>query len=249
MTERFSASVAGRLMACPASANLDLAIPNWTPPVRNESMGSKATGTTVHKVIEDLVKTKTVTASGEKRFNARDMMAAGRLMSYIGEVWSRRRFTVLSEETVEASWLVGKPTTTADLVLYTKDEIHVIDAKWGKIPVEVIENEQLMFYAVCYAPLAPKAKGVTVHIAQPHADNMAEWFIPADRLKQFMDDAIQAEAKILAGDTTFGPTDTHCTFCPANPHSRGDKGKPLCPAMMDLLYPKLIDEDEILADM
>jgi hypothetical protein len=35
-------------------------------------------------------------------------------------------------------------------------------------------------------------------------------------------------------------------FCPAYPHSRSEKGKPLCPATMALLYPPIIDEDEIL---
>ena len=51
---------------------------------------------------------------------------------------------------------------------------------------------------------------------------------------------------MLAGDTTLVPND-HCTFCPANPHSRGDKGSPLCPPMMQKLYPFDVDEDAILA--
>lgn len=235
-------------MACHASANLELAIPNWVPPVRDDSIGSKATGTTVHKVVQDLIETKTVTASGETRFNAKDMVAAGQLMQYIGEVWGRRRFKILSEQTVKATWLNSTPSTTPDIVLYTKDELHVIDVKWGKIPVDVYDNEQLMFYAACVAPLAPKATGVTVHIAQPRAQggpNFEEWFITAAQLKQFMDDAMAAEAAIQAGSVMFGPGD-HCTFCPANPHSRGDKGRPLCPAQMQLLYPSNIDEDEIL---
>ena len=33
MPERFSASNAAKHMACPASANLELAIPNYQPPV------------------------------------------------------------------------------------------------------------------------------------------------------------------------------------------------------------------------
>ncbi len=243
--ERFSASQAGRHMACHASANLPLAIPNWVAPERDDNVGMKATGTTVHKVVQDLIETKTITASRTVKFNARDMMDVSKILAYVAELWSRRRFTVLSEEKVTAEWLATKPKTTADIVFYTKDELHVVDVKWGKIEVPVEENVQLMFYAACYAHLAPKAKGVTVHIVQPKADNMEEWFISATRLKQFMDDAIAHEAAIQAGSVTFGVSD-YCTFCPAYPHSRGDKGKPLCPAAMDVLYPKVLDEDAIL---
>lgn len=211
-------------------------------------MGSKATGTTVHEVVHQLLTTETVTASGSTKFSGKDMVAAGALFQYVGEVMQRRRFTRLSEETFVADWLKSKPKTTPDLVLYTKDEIHVIDSKWGKIPVEAYGNEQLLFYAVCVAHLAPKAEGVTVHIAQPRAQggpNFEEWFVSAAELKKFMDDAIATEDAISSGSVTFGPSD-HCTFCPANPHSRGDKGRPFCPAQMELLYPSNVDEDEIL---
>lgn len=247
MPERFSASVAGRHMACHASADLPAAIPNWVPPVVDRSKGTKATGTTVHKVVEDLVNTKLVTKSQTVKFNAKDMLAVGRLLTYIGEVWSQRRFTVLSEHTVTATWLATNPNTTADLVFYTKDQLEIVDIKWGVIPVEVVENEQLLFYAASYGHLAPKAKGVRVHIVQPRANNMESWFIDTSRLGQFMAEAQAAEAAIQAGDVTFGPSD-HCTFCPANPHSRGDKGRPLCPTMMQLLYPSVgVDEDAVLA--
>ena len=60
-----------------------------------------------------------------------------------------------------------------------------------------------------------------------------------------MHKAKQAEQKIIAGDPTRTPSD-NCTFCPANPHSRSDKGRPLCPEMMQLLYPMGYDEAAIL---
>ena len=235
-------------MACHASANLELAIPGYVEPARTYG-GAAQAGTDVHKVVEDLLAIKYITAAGTKKFTAKDMIAAGRLITYIGEVMSRRRFSVLSEHKVKATWLVSEPETTADVVLYTQDEIHILDPKWGTVPVEVVDNKQLLFYAACYGHLAPKAKGVTVHILQPRADNMNEWFIDSLTLKQFMDDAIAAEAAINGGSVAFSPGD-HCTFCSANPHSRGGKGKPSCPAMMNLLgYTPLtpVDEDEILA--
>jgi hypothetical protein len=166
-------------------------------------------------------------------------------LSYTAEVRGRRRFTALIEQEAVAEWLQTKPKTTADLVLYTQDEMHVLDLKTGRIPVQCIENYQLMYYAATYAHLAPKASGVTVHIVQPWGGVMEEWFVSAARLQQFMADAQAAEAAILGGDTSFMPGD-HCTFCAANPHGRGSKGYPKCPAMMQLHYPNAFNADDIL---
>jgi len=234
MTERFSASVAGRHMACHASANLDKAIPGWVAPVKDPKAGRKGEGSMLHELFAQVMELR-----------AKEMYYFAKALEYASEIRSRRRFNVLIEESIKATWLVNQPQTQVDCVLHTQDEMHIIDWKAGKIPVEVIDNEQLLFYAACFAPLAPKAKGVTVHIVQPWADNMNSWFVDTNRLGQFMAEAQATEAAVNAGDLSFGPSD-HCTFCPANPHSRGDKGTPLCPPMLRILYPGLVDEDAIL---
>lgn len=234
MTVRFSASNAGRLMACPASGNLDEAILGWIEPVRDEMAGAKGVGNLRHALFAQLME-----------LNAREMQAMLMCLQYMADLRATRRFKVLIEHTMKATWLQQEPSTTADTVFYTQDEIHVIDLKWGRIPVEVIDNVQLLYYAATYGHLAPKAKGVTVHILQPMAAGCDSWFISTTRLAQFMDEARKAEQKLLAKDVTFGPSD-HCTFCPANPHSRGDKGSPLCPTMLQILYPSAVDEAAIL---
>lgn len=238
MTATFSASVASRLMGCHASANLDLAIPGWVEPDRVVG-GAADAGTDHHEMFEKLFK-----------MSAKDIRHYATLLDYVATLRSTRRFKVMTEAKVTATWLKAQPPTTADLVLFTQDEIHVLDPKTGKIPVPVIDNKQLMFYALCFAPLAPKAKGVTVHILQPwdpgwDPDN-ASWFVDTNTLRQFMEDTIAAEAAHEAKDLTFAPGD-HCTFCPANPHGRGAKGSPLCPVMLDMLYPARVDEDAILS--
>lgn len=236
MSERFSASVAARHMACPASAHLDLAIPNWVAPVEDPTKDNAANrGTNMHEVFANVME-----------LPASDMRKLVEAMQYVADLRTRRRFKVLVEQSIEASWLVSKPTTQVDLVLYTQDEIHVLDLKTGKIEVPAVDNAQLLYYATCFAPLAPKAKGVNLHILQPWANNMEHWFASAQVLADFMYEAQQAEKRVLAGDVTFGPSD-HCKFCPANPHTRGLKGAPLCPAMMQILYPSHLDEDAILS--
>ena len=236
MVERFSASVAGRQMVCHASANLELAIPGWEPPVDDRTADTAANrGSDMHELFAKIMELP----------NA-DMQQMAKAIAYVAELRGTRRFKVLVEQSIKATWLAGAPDTTVDLVLYTQDEIHVLDLKTGRIRVDVVGNEQLKYYAACFAPLAPKAKGVTIHIVQPWADNMDWAWVSTTELGQFMDEARAAEAAIIAGDVTFGPSD-HCMFCPANPHGRGSKGRPFCPVMMDLLYPDRVDEDAILA--
>ena len=235
VTDKFSASQAPRLIQCPSSGNLDVAIEGWVPPVVDHDKGAKGKGTEIHKIFENSAK-----------YTASDMLMIAKAIEYVATLRQKRRFKILTEFQTVADWLPSKPHTTMDLVLYVQDEIHIVDYKTGKIPVNPVGNEQLMFYALCAAHLAPKAKGVTVHIVQPWAEIMEGWFADTVTLQDFMKLAQQQEAKVTSKTIEFGPGD-HCTFCPANPHSRGDKGSPLCPVMMDLLYPQHIDEDEILS--
>lgn len=225
--EKFSASVASRHMGCSASADLEKAIPHWIAPEKDPDADNAANrGTKMHEVFAQA-----------GAMSAKDMHMMGIAIEYTGVLRQKRRFRSLIEQPVEVEWLDSKPRTTADLVLYTKDEIHVLDLKTGKIPVEAMENSQMLYYAATYGHLAPKAAGVTLHVVQPWADNIESWFASAARIAQFMLDARAAERKILNGQLQFTPGD-HCMFCPANPHSRAAKGRPFCPAMMELLYPE-----------
>lgn len=236
MPQRFSASVAAMHMACHASANLDLAIPGWQKPVEDRSADNAANrGTAKHAMLEPIFE-----------LGAKDIGYMAKVLQYVADLRSTRRFKVLVEHEFTATWLPSQPSTKPDLVLYTADEIHVLDQKWGKIEVPVFDNHQLLFYAACAAKLAPKAKGVTAHIMQPYCDKYESWFIDTNRLAQFMAEAVAADTAIQQGSTVFGPSD-NCTFCPANPHSRSaEKGSPLCPAMLQILYPSRVDEDAIL---
>jgi hypothetical protein len=236
MPETFSASRASRFIQCHASANLDLAIEDWTPPVVDPDKDNAANrGTHIHELFAEVME-----------LSPKNLENFSRAVEYIAKLRKRRRFNVLIEEPMTAEWLPSKPGTTADLVLYVSDEIHIIDLKTGKIPVFAVGNRQLLFYGATYGVVAPKAREVHLHIVQPWADVMDEWIVDVSTLAQFMNEAVAADTAISGGSTLFSPGD-HCQFCPANPHSRGLKGHPLCPAMMSLLYPSIpMDEDEIL---
>ena len=234
-TERFSASAASRHMACHASANLDVAIEGWHPPVEDPDKDNAANrGTMMHSLFAGVMG---LTPREQKNF----LLA----IQYVVDLTAGRRFKKLIEEPVKAEWLSTRPGTTADLVLHTRDELHILDLKTGRTPVDPVNNVQLMFYALCYAPLAPAAKGATLHVIQPAADNITSWFADTATLQAFMQDAIAEHDAIQQGDVSFGVGD-HCMFCPANPRGRGDKGTPYCPEIMQLYYPTHVDEAALL---
>lgn len=235
MPERLSASAASKHVHCHASANLELAIPGYTPPPAGGTTAASIRGTDMHEILE---------RAGA--YSAKQMAGIARAMAYVAGLRTQRRFKTLLEAHLTGWWLKSTPPTTADVVLYVQDQLDVVDYKFGEIPVEVQGNSQGKYYCAAALPLAPKAKGATFHIVQPFADNIESVFFTRAELQQFMDETARAEAAIAAGSVTFTPGD-HCTFCPANPHTRGAKGSALCPAMLELLYPTPpIDEDEIL---
>ena len=235
--EKFSASRAERLMNCTASGDLERAIPNYAPPVIDPNATNAATrGTKMHELFAAVATLK-----------PSEMKAFVEAMTYVSNLRSQRRFTVLSEQTEIADWLPRPVPTTADLVLYTQDELHIVDFKWGKIFVEVVDNEQLLYYAATYAKKAPRATQVTMHIVQPNADNIASWTVDTLDLAAFMGRATVAQDKLFNGQLDFMPGD-HCTFCPAYPHSRAAKGSVMCPVTMELLYPAPFDEAALLEE-
>jgi len=140
---------------------------------------------------------------------------------------------VLSEVKKAATWLETAPKTTVDLIIRSKKlgRMEVIDLKMGEIEVSPIENEQLMYYAVTFS--AHLYAKVRLHIMQ--RNNIDYWDVSQEKLTAWKEDMQSSEDKILGGDLTLTPGE-HCKFCPANPHSRSDRGSKACPVMMTVLY-------------
>lgn len=234
--ERFSASVAEKHVSCHASAHLELAIPGLQLPVEDRTIANAANkGTMMHKFMEDV-----------SVLSPKELLGLAQAIEYIATLRKKRRFKMLVEARGTGWWLSQTPNTSADVVLYVQDEIHIVDYKFGKILVEVDDNTQLKYYGLSFFPLAPKAKGVHVHIVQPFADNMDSVYFTRDELDEFRKETAAADAAIQAGSTKFNPTEKGCLFCPANPHGRGDKATHMCPVMLSILYPPKVDEDSIL---
>ena len=160
------------------------------------------------------------------------------------------RRDVETEVKMKSKWLRKPEKTTADVVIPTRNTLDVVDYKTGSIPVEAEDNDQLMYYAACakyeFYEDSEWPSTITMHILQP--GNESSHTITAGELKKWIVKARATERLIAAGDLSLHPG-KGCTFCPANPHTRGDKATKLCPVMMEMLYPPVMDADELLAEM
>lgn len=238
--KNFSASQAERFIACHASAHLEVAIPGFKHPeddgdrepsipkninfivdmidkVSQDTGSSKAAsrGTMLHACVATLLAEFGTAMKFEQLCE---------LFMHLLVVMKTRRFKILIEETAWMDWLQQPAPTTADIVMYTQDELHIWDWKFGSMPVDVAAL-QLKIYALVFLHLAPKAKGAWVHVLQP--GNYAAVYFSREQLEAARDLVIKHEAEVLAGDLTFA-TGKQCEFCPASPYARGAKGNISC---------------------
>lgn len=238
---KFSASQAEKFIGCHASADLETAIPGFIYPA-NDPLAQPAVPENLGYIAEMVE--KVCTDTGSSRAASRGTMLHACVATLMAEfktaaqfeklvelfialltVLKQRRFKILIEVATTLDWLQAPAITTADLVTYTADELHVWDWKFGSMPVSTAAL-QLKIYALAFLHLAPKAKGVWVHVLQP--GNYAELYFTIEQLEAARDLVIQHEAEVIAGDLSFN-TGKQCEFCPASPWTRGAKGNISCP--------------------
>lgn len=152
----------------------------------------------------------------------------------------RQGGTLHVEQTCQVEWLETKPYTTVDIMIRNGNKLHILDLKMGSIKVDVFENKQLLYYAAAFRD---EESEITLHILQ--RNNIDHWSLTSTELMFWKNKILKAERAVLQGELEFNPGD-HCTFCPANPRTMGDKGYPHCPAQIELLYgpASVTDDDE-----
>lgn len=242
--QKFSASQAEKFIGCHASADLEVAIPGFKLP-ENDPDREPTLPDNLEYIVGMIDKVSTDTGSSKAANRGTllhacvatllaEFKTAGRLESLVQlfvkllTVMQSRRFKVLIEVTAVLDWLQRPAPTTADLVLYTSDELHVWDWKFGSMPVDP-SALQLKMYGIAFMHLAPKAKGVWVHVLQP--GNFAEAYFSNEQLQDAKDLVMFHEALVLDGDLSFA-TGKQCEFCPASPFTRGAKGNLSCPTFI-----------------
>ena len=158
-------------------------------------------------------------------------------LSYVADIvmhldgYESGKVNIIVEAKKTVTWLRTQPKTTVDLIIDNGTSLHVLDLKMGDIEVSPIENQQLMYYAETWRTFEHDT--VVLHIMQRGYTDY--WSVGLEQLDAWRNGMQASEDAILAGDMTFSPG-SHCTFCPANPVGRGDKGNVFCQKMMAIAW-------------
>jgi hypothetical protein len=129
------------------------------------------------------------------------------------------------------------------------DTLIVCDLKAGAgVSVSVIQNRQLMLYALGYWHHLgrPQVKNVLLVIDQPRSGGMKFWSLPLADLIAFGKLVSQTFLKITTGDVVYAPTEKGCRFCPVRATEVG------CPAYDEWMlevFTQAFDMDDDFEDL
>ncbi len=217
---KYSPSASKRWLACPGSVELSLKYPE--PP---EGPAAKE-GTMAHECLEVFLKNGIGKMLATERF-LREKYPLQMVVDAAwaaGQIWklTPKGAILLAETKAELFHIDKEMHGTSDAVIMVDfGTLHVIDFKYGKMPVDVEDNPQLMAYAIGIAhSFDYNFEDVILTVIQPRAnhghgpvrswkttiENLQQW---ADRFKEGVKLSKRKDALFAAGE--------HCFFCPAKP--------------------------------
>lgn len=234
-----SPSKAARWMTCPGSIALESDIPD------RQASSAAAEGTTAHELAELCLRTR----------DARPQAYAGRAMSNGGVVTDEMadyveqyvQFVrglacstgdvVLVEQKLDISLITGEEDAqgTADAIVLARDELIVVDLKFGKgVFVDAADNYQLIIYAIAAAEQMAMLHDfgvVRCIIHQPRLGSVTEAVYTTAELA-----VLRAEVSSAAG-VVWGELDKHSNgrtdlvLAPSEHACQWCRAKASCPAL------------------
>lgn len=222
-----SASAAKRWINCPPSVRLTENMPDTASEFAAE-------GTLAHALAELKLRRKFEVMPKSKYTKAFDTIKADPLYtpemdSYTDEYldyiltiahrYDKTKPYVVIEKQLNYSHIAKDGFGTSDCVLLCKNDLHIIDFKYGKgVPVSAEDNPQLKLYAlgaVAEYSFLYNIENVFLHIIQPRVpDGMSSWEISAadlaawgESIKPIAEQAYNGEGEFKCGDW--------CRFCKA----------------------------------
>lgn len=216
---KIGASSMHRWAACPGSVRLSEGIPNRSSKYAEE-------GTEAHELAAYRLKEGVY----DRHPSAQNEEMLEHVNAYVEYIEALAQDIPMSELLIEQRFDLSEIHRglygTADAIVYDmpRQILHVVDLKYGAgIPVEVEENEQLMYYGVgallSLRKRAYKIHKVVLHIAQPRCPHpkglFRKWATTPERLLDFQIDLVSFAEKTEDPFAPLLPGD-HCRFCPAS---------------------------------
>lgn len=158
---------------------------------------------------------------------------------------------ILTEKKVDFSRYVPEGFGTADCLILAGDTLHVVDYKHGKgVVVDADHNPQMMLYALgamSELSLLYRFKFVHMTIVQPRVNNISEFTMSADELREWGESVVKPKAEAaISGKGEFDAGDW-CRFCRAKQQckTRYESNDSLYPELSERHDPRLITLEEL----
>lgn len=156
---------------------------------------------------------------------------------------------ILIEEKVDFSRYVQGGFGTADCLIISDDELHIIDFKYGQgVLVDAYDNPQMKCYALgaldSYDSLYDITK-VSMSIFQPRRENVSTWKTTVKEIRDWAENVLKPKAELaLKGEGEYRCGEW-CRFCRASVRCRARAEEKLRLAEDEFKMPPLISDTEI----
>ncbi len=254
-----SASGADRWMSCTPSARLESTLPEQKR--HSESFDFSAEGTLAHEIAEIKLKKhfdQIDATEFELRYNVakQSKYYNEEMENYVDSYCVFVRSQIgegdrpLFEQKVDFSEWIPQGFGTADVVIISKNSIHIMDLKYGAgIPVSAIDNAQLRLYgAGTYSKFKEEIseiKTIKFTIIQPRLDSITTDQTTLGKLLDWMKYVVSPRAKkAWVGEGEFMPGD-HCKWCRAKATCRARSDFNTALAKLEFREPPLLNDEEV----
>ena len=210
----YSASSLDRLALCPPSARLGKDIPD-------KSSADAERGTRIHAAGEALLLGNTISMG----IDDEEYQIAKLYAEYVWDVAGDEGVIHVEAEFHKELGLYNPDFGgTADAVVIVGRNLHIIDLKSGRTPVQAKENKQMLTYALGAWDRYGRANFdfIHLHIFQP--SNVSTIFYGADRMLRWIEELIEIGNKADDPFEKPNPSAKACHFC---------KAKTVCSAMRE----------------
>lgn len=247
---RFSPSSAGRRIQCPPSLLLEEQFPDTTSPYAEEGTYGHALA---EKKLEQYLSKKKIKTQKSEYHTEELEEAVDEYVQYvidtIEEGKKAGQVVVSIEQRVDVSAYAEGCFGTADAMVLSNDELHIIDLKLGRgVEVSAENNPQLMCYGLGMLDMMDiiyDIDKVKLSIVQPRINNLSTWTIEASKLKSWGAKVLKPAAELaLKGEGEF-KSGEHCRFCKARFTCRARANENLELARLEFKEPELLSEAEI----
>lgn len=214
---KLSPSAAHRWLNCTASAGVEYELEETTSPYAQE-------GTKAHAICEKKLHFYFDGIRNEEKCSAEMEAFTDEYVDYIKAIYNGIYLTsdediqIFIEQKLDLTEWIPRGFGTADCILASGKDLHVIDFKYGQgVKVEVEENPQLKIYGLGALALleSEDIEEIHLHIVQPRLDNIVQADYTKKELLEWAENILKPRAIEAFNNKGSFQAGSWCRFCKA----------------------------------